>query len=616
MSDFTKYTNYSGDAGVSGVVFGAHSAVLEVEMNEMQEISKKMFRDFVKSTAGDGITDKKAVTYADGNVKIAAGCGIVVDGIMINCTGLEVAMTSGTAYLQVWEETVVFSDTLKKEGNQQASAIVENWAKDDRSDVETTRRKVIKYTLATTQKSDAHNLAIASVSGDRMTRLVQEVNLSNLTAEVADLKGFVGLTDPDIYGVEVDWKNNKFTRLNASIGKTGGVDHDGIAPWNRRRCIMTDAGEVIAYYGDAGYTETGKLTQAITIGSKTWQVGTNVQVMVEQNQFFYRMVPLEMEPIADGLGFKVRKARYYISATPKAGFKLFPAFIRNGVEKKKIYEGAYKSSAQSSSSGILNIYISDDSSIFDGNTTTAALSSIANVKPISGAGSNILTRNLCRAMAARRGTGFQQADILTSTMIIWLFLVEYATLDAQTVIGRGRCDITDDGATNMSCHTGGTSTIGNGTGRATGVNGEVSISYRGKEDPFGNIWEYVDGINIEAKGKNVAYWADHGFIDDTAAAPYQSTGFTITKQNGYISAFGWSEECDFLFLPAEATGDSAKPVGDYTWVNPDYNGWFIALLGGHWDDGLSCGLCCWLLSYASSSRARFVGSRLVYIPQS
>lgn len=608
MSDFTKYTNYSGDAGVSGVVFGAHSAVLEVEMNEMQEISKKMFRDFVKSTAGDGITDKKAVTYADGNVKIAAGCGIVVDGIMINCTGLEVTMTSGTAYLQVWEETVVFSDTLKKEGNQQASATVENWAKDDRSDVETTRRKVIKYTLATTQKSDAHNLAIASVSGDRMTRLVQEVNLSNLTAEVADLKGFVGLTDPDIYGVEVDWKNNKFTRLNASIGKTGGVDHDGIAPWNRRRCIMTDAGEVIAYYGDAGYTETGKLTQAITIGSKTWQVGTNVQVMVEQNQFFYRMVPLEMEPIADGLGFKVRKARYYISATPKAGFKLFPAFIRNGVEKKKIYEGAYKAGLVNGS----DIYVSDDSDRVD-EWNNWRFGSVANIKPASGL-VNALTRANSRKVASKRGTGFQQADILTSTMTIWLFLVEYATLDAQTVIGKGRCDITDDGATNMSCHTGGTSTIGNGTGRATGVDGEVSISYRGKEDPFGNIWEFVDGINIEAKGKNVAYWADHGFADDTAAAPYQSTGFTITKQNGYISAFGWSEECDFLFLPAEATGDSAKPVGDYTWVNPDYNGWLVALLGGFWSDGLSCGLCCWYLYIASSTRGRGFGSRLVYIP--
>lgn len=608
MSDFTKYTNYSGDAGVSGVVFGAHSAVLEVEMNEMQEISKKMFRDFVKSTAGDGITDKKAVTYADGNVKIAAGCGIVVDGIMINCTGLEVAMTSGTAYLQIWEETVVFNDALKKEGNQQASETVENWVKDDRSDVETTRRKVVKYTLATTQKPDAHNLAIASVSGDRMTRLVQEVNLSNLTAEVADLKGFVGLTDPDIYGVEVDWKNNKFTRLNASIGKTGGVDHDGIAPWNRRRCIMTDAGEVIAYYGDAGYTETGKLTQAITIGSKTWQVGTNVQVMVEQNQFFYRMVPLEMEPIADGLGFKVRKARYYISATPKAGFKLFPAFIRNGVEKKKIYEGAYKAGLVNGS----DIYISDDSDLVD-EWNNWGFGSVANIKPASGL-VNALTRANSRKVASKRGTGFQQADILTSTMIIWLFLVEYATLDAQTVIGKGRCDITDDGATNMSCHTGGTSTIGNGTGRATGVDGEVSISYRGKEDPFGNIWEHVDGINIEAKGKNVAYWADHEFADDTAAAPYQSTGFTITKRNGYISAFGWSEECDFLFLPAEAIGDSAKPVGDYTWVNPDYNGWLVALLGGDWNHGLDCGLCCWNLNDASSTRYRGIGGRLVYIP--
>lgn len=613
MADFTKYTNYQDDAGVSGVVFGAHSAVLEVEMNEMQEISKTMLRNFIKSTAGDGITDKKAITYTDGKIKIAAGCGIIVDGIMINCTGLEVDMTSGTAYLQVSEEVVAFNAELKKEGNQQNAQTVANWAKDDRSDVETTRRKVVKYTLATSQKSGAHNLAIASVANGKMTRLVQEVNLSNLTAEVADLKGFVGLTDPDIYGVEVDWKNNKFTRLNASIGKTGGADHDGIAPWNRRRCNITDAGEVVAYYGDDGYTETGKLTQAITIGSKTWQVGTNVQVMVEQNQFFYRMVPLEMEPISDGLGFKVRKARYYISATPKAGFKLFPAFIRNGVEKKKIYEGAFKASAQSASSGTLGIYVSDDSSVFASGTTTAALSSVANVKPASGLNQE-LTRKWCRTMAAKRGTGWQQADFLTSTMLQWLFLVEYATMNAQAVIGKGRCDITDDGATNMAIHTGGTSTIGNGTGQATGTNGEVSVSYRGREDPFGNIWEFVDGINIEAKGKNVAYWADHGFADDTAANPYQSTGFTLTKSNGYISAFGWSEECDFAFLPAEAIGDSAKPVGDYTWVNPDYNGWLITQLGGNWHDGLACGLCCWTLNNASSTRHRDVGSRLVYIP--
>ncbi|MCM1269373.1 MAG: hypothetical protein NC247_01940 [Ruminococcus flavefaciens] len=614
MSDFTKYTNYKENAGVSGVVFGAHSAVLEVEMNEMQEISKGMFRDFVKAAIGDGITNKKAITYADGTLKIAAGCGVVVDGIMINCTGLSLAMTSGTAYLQVWEETVAFNAELKVEGNQQSTQTVPNWAKDNRSDVETTRRKVVKYTLATSKKSGAHNLAIASVSSGKMTKLAVEVNLNNLTAEVADLKGFVGLTDPDIYGVEVDWKNNKFTRLNASIGKTGGADHDGIAPWDRRRCNVTDAGEVVAYYGDAAYTETGKLTQAVTIGSKTWQVGTRVQVMVEQNQFFYRMVPLEMEPITGGLGFKVRKARYYISATPKAGFKLFPAFDRNGAEKKKIYEGAFKGSIYTISN---NVYVSDDS-VNIGSTpesTQNKLSSVANVKPASGL-TNALTRKVVRKMADNLGAGWQQADFLTSTMLQWLFLVEYATMDAQTVIGRGRCDITDDGATSMTVNTGGTSTIGNGTGRATGVNGEVSVSYRGKEDPFGNIWEFVDGINIEAKGKNVVYWADHGFADDTAASPYQPMGFTITKNNGYISAFGWSEDCDFAFLAAETAGDSAKPVGDYTWVNPDYNGWLIALLGGYWDGGSRCGLGCWTLNDASSDRSRNVGSRLVYIPQS
>lgn len=611
MSDFTKYTNYKDNAGVSGVVFGAHSAVLEVELNEMQEISKNMFRDFVKAAIGDGVTDKKAITFANGTLNIAAGCGIVVDGIMINCTGLSLAMTSGTAYLQVWEDTEAFNATLKVEGNQQSTQTVANWAKDDRSDVETTRRKVVKYTLATSQKSGAHNLAVASVTSNKMTRLVSEVNLNNLTAEVADVKGYIGQTDPDIYGVEADWENNKFVRLNASIGKTGGADHDGIAPWNRRRCNVTDAGEVVAYYGDAGYTETGKLTQAITIGSKTWQVGTRVQVMVEQNQFFYRMVPLKMEPITDGFGFKVRKARYYISATPKSGFKLFPAFIRNGVEKKKIYEGAFKASLYDA---LANVYVSDDSVAMD--TAADKLASVANVKPASGLTNN-LTRSACRTLASKIGAGWQQEDFLTETMLEWLFLVEYATMEAQSVIGRGRCDITDDGSTSMTVNTGGTSTIGNGTGRATGVNGEVSVTYRGKEDPFGNIWEFADGINIEAKGKNIAYWADHGFADDTSASPYQSTGFTLTKSNGYISAFGWSEDCDFAFLAAETLGDSAKPVGDYTWVNPDYNGWLIALLGGGWDSSSGCGLCCWHLNYAASSyRGRHVGSRLVYIPQS
>ena len=63
MSNFDKYTNYRNDAGVSGVVFGAEKTVLEVELNEMQEISKNMLRDLIKNVIGDGITDISKITY-------------------------------------------------------------------------------------------------------------------------------------------------------------------------------------------------------------------------------------------------------------------------------------------------------------------------------------------------------------------------------------------------------------------------------------------------------------------------------------------------------------------------------------------------------------------------
>ena len=54
--------------------------------------------------------------------------------------------------------------------------------------------------------------------------------------------------------------------------------------------------------------------------------------MVEQPKFYYKVVPLELEIQTEGEdhGHKLRKARYYISDQPETGFKLHPAFIRDG----------------------------------------------------------------------------------------------------------------------------------------------------------------------------------------------------------------------------------------------------------------------------------------------
>ena len=106
-------------------------------------------------------------------------------------------------------------------------------------------------------------------------------DVNTLTAEIAKLKGYVGYTENDVYGVEVDYTNKTFTRLAGAVGKTSGASFDAIGCFGgRRRCIVTDAGKVLAYYGDAGYTESGALISAITIGGTTYPIGTSVQVMV------------------------------------------------------------------------------------------------------------------------------------------------------------------------------------------------------------------------------------------------------------------------------------------------------------------------------------------------
>ena len=178
----------------------------------------------------------------------------------------------------------------------------------------------------------------------------------------------------------------------------------------------------------------------------------------------------------------------------------------------------------------------------------------------------------------------------------------------------GNVSKTDDGASSMSENTGATTGLGNKSGSVTNVNGINIVSYRGEENFWGNIWKWVDGLNIEAKGLNNLYVADHGFADDIGSDPYKDAGITLAKANGYISAFAYNEEFDWLFFASETVGDSALPVGDYFYQNYAYNGWLATFLGGYWHDGSNAGGFCWGVNHTASYRYRSRGGRLVYVP--
>jgi hypothetical protein len=459
---------------------------------------------------------------------------------------------------------------------------------------------------------DSNNLKVAKI----------EEQVGEIKDDLDDVQKYLAYVDiydsdliSDVYGVEADFVNNKFTRLAGAVGKTPGADFDSINAFGgRKRCILTDDGVVLAYYGEPGYVETGKLTQVITIGEEenavTYPVGTPVQVMVEQPKFYYKVVPLQLEPITDGIGYHLRKARYYISDTYKPGFKVHPAFVRNGVEVDKIYLSAYEGSIYDESAGT---YLLADEQIADFNADK--LSSIAYAKPASGLTKN-LTRANTRKLAENRGAGWQQKDVLCASASQMLMMIEYAAFNMQSAIGLGVVN-KPSGEGNESELTGATSNLGNASGMAAGTNGLVSISYRGEENFWGNINQWIDGLNVYIDPdtrKTDAYWAAEDFSDGTGSAPYKHVGFNLAPNtNGYVSAFGWSKECDFLFLPTETLGNSALPVGDRFYNTQ--TGWRVAHLGGTWNHGLTAGAFNWNVHYSSTTRNRYIGGWAVYVPQ-
>ncbi len=431
--------------------------------------------------------------------------------------------------------------------------------------------------------------AIATI--DMIDDLEEQINevkedITDLQEDVQNLKVFVNYNDDsDVVGVEVDFENMKFTRLGGAVNKHGGDDFDSINAFGgRRRCNLADNGTVNAYCGEAGYKEDG----------------SNGQVMVEQPKFYYKVVPLKTETV--GSRVLLRKARYYVSDEAKTGFKLHPAFIMDSQELDKVYVSAFEATSYDVSA---STYITNDAQTVD--FSNDKIASIAGAKPMSGLSQVGATRAGFRSISAKRGTGWSQGLVQTSTMSELLMLIEYATFNMQAAIGRGDVDKTDDSSTNMSENTGATSSLGNKSGAVRKASGVELVSYRGEENFWGNIWTWVDGININY-GK--IFIADHNFADDTNSG-YTDTGITCIDAGGYVSAFVYDETYDWLFIAGEVAGNEALPVSDYFWQQNTQQ-WTVASLGATWYYASFAGAFYWHVNYVSSYRYRTIGGRSVF----
>lgn len=444
----------------------------------------------------------------------------------------------------------------------------------------------------------------------------ENFNSQEILAGVADLRAYLGLSDEDILGVQVDYKNKTFTRLAGAVNLTKGSDFDRFSMFGgRRRCNVADDGTIVAWYGDADYAEDGSMGQ----------------VMVYQPKFYYLVCPVVYDPIETGIGYHLRKANYYVSEKPRAGFRLHPAFYdANGNEIDYYLTGAYEGSIWDADGGEdgTGAYLMNDEQVMT--VATDKFSSIAGVKPASGL-TQQLTRPNIETMAQNRGDGWHGDLIKQVSAEQMLMIIEMGMMNLQTAIAQGIVSISDNSAYNCSSLTGSTASIGNGTGRAAETinekggatttetaDGKTAVCWRGKENFWGNIWKFVYGINIWGNGSmgggQPYICNDFNFAESRNSENYEAAGFTVANAGGYISAMGYSTTCDWLFIASECLGNSSLPVGDYTWLTVNLNGYRIPLLGGRWSHGGSAGAFYWALPYGVGGRFRDVGGRLVYIP--
>lgn len=443
----------------------------------------------------------------------------------------------------------------------------------------------------------------------------ENFNSQEILSGVADIRAYLGITADDIVGIQVDYKNKTFKRLAGAVNLTKGSDFDKFTMFGgRKRCNVADDGSIVAWYGDADYKEDGSMGQ----------------VMVYQPKFYYLVCPVEYDHIDTGIGYHLRKANYYVSEKPRAGFRLHPAFYdASGNEIDYFLTSAYEGSIYDASA---SAYLLNDEQVM--NTGEDKFSSIAGARPASGYSQN-LTRPNIEAMAQNRGTNWHGDLIKQVSAEQMLMIIEMGMMNLQTAIAQGIVSLPwttgSDTTSSYAAATGSTASLGNGTGRAEKtttyeggaakeytVDGKTSVCWRGKENFLGNIWKFVYGINIWGNGKmgggQPYICSDFSFAESKNSGNYEPAGFTVTNANGYISAMGYSTACDWLFIASECLGNSSLPVGDYTYITVNLNGYRIAQLGGYWCNGGNAGGFCWALSNGVGIRTRDIGGRLVYIP--
>ena len=270
--------------------------------------------------------------------------------------------------------------------------------------------------------------------------------------------------------------------------------------------------------------------------------------------------------------YKVEKSgnifRYYVADGPIDGFSLHPG--------SESYVARYEGYLVNKSGG-------------------QALCSYSNTPAKTG-----LTRADFRNYAKNFASNAQLYDFAAWCAVGLLYRVEYADWGSQEKINGG---IVNDSSVHK---TGETDAMVYHTGRANSGD-NAAVQYRGIENPWGNVFEWIDGINVNNRVPYICTEPE-SYADDTTSN-YTSSGITLPN-SGWIKGLGFSSVFPWALLPDTTGGGSAT-----TYI-PDYinssAGWSVVDVSGCYTNASIAGLFFFDASQSSGISSQYIGARLQF----
>lgn len=336
------------------------------------------------------------------------------------------------------------------------------------------------------------------------------------------------------------------------------------------------------------------------------------------------------------LYFNGTKFRMMLSEIPLPGYKHVDKFYISTYEARMYRTDNLLCSAAGASK------LSDPNSInFRGGDNTAEWDDT--YRSLLGCPVTNLTRDQFRQAARKRGSGWEMYTYGAHKTLFWLFAVEYATLNSQKSfnaqkdangfsqggLGLGPTQMTDWANFNnanplIPC--GYTNEFGNSSGEKAyvvknssgGTHATLMANrYRGIENPFGHIWKYTDGANIQVTtgdaGLSILWTTDDpSNFSDTSYTGYNKKG-NICRTNGYAKKMPLGEDGDIV--ATEIGGSSSTYWCDYYYTNTSANRMQVVLVGGYADNGSGASLARVDTNNAPSAASRGIGSRLCFFPE-